>query len=117
MGTSLKVKETGFQSGKSLILVVTGVAAHGLDIKDISVVVNYDFPTRIEEYVHQIGRTGRAGQVLLECHIPSFVSRIGNTQEWGEMSRFDSSGGGGHWESGSHGGGMRDGGFGDVVVA
>ncbi|RZC48322.1 hypothetical protein C5167_041268 [Papaver somniferum] len=50
-----------FRSGKSPILVATDVAARGLDIKDIRVVVNYDFPTGIEDYVHRTGRTGRAG--------------------------------------------------------
>lgn len=50
-----------FRSGKSPVLVATDVAARGLDIKDIRVVVNYDFPTGIEDYVHRIGRTGRAG--------------------------------------------------------
>ncbi|KAK1279522.1 DEAD-box ATP-dependent RNA helicase 40 [Acorus gramineus] len=50
-----------FRSGKSPILVATDVAARGLDIKDIRIVINYDFPTGIEDYVHRIGRTGRAG--------------------------------------------------------
>ncbi|XP_042514250.1 DEAD-box ATP-dependent RNA helicase 40-like [Macadamia integrifolia] len=50
-----------FRSGKSPILVATDVAARGLDIKDIRVVINYDFPTGIGDYVHRIGRTGRAG--------------------------------------------------------
>uniref|UniRef100_A0A803MUF8 RNA helicase n=1 Tax=Chenopodium quinoa TaxID=63459 RepID=A0A803MUF8_CHEQI len=50
-----------FRSGRSPVLVATDVAARGLDIKDIRVVVNYDFPTGIEDYVHRIGRTGRAG--------------------------------------------------------
>nr|POF03124.1 dead-box atp-dependent rna helicase 40 [Quercus suber] len=50
-----------FRSGKSPILVATDVAARGLDIKDIRVVINYDFPTGVEDYVHRIGRTGRAG--------------------------------------------------------
>lgn len=50
-----------FRSGKSPVLVATDVAARGLDIKDIRVVVNYDFPTGVEDYVHRIGRTGRAG--------------------------------------------------------
>jgi ATP-dependent RNA helicase DDX5/DBP2 len=51
-----------FRSGESPILVATDVAARGLDIKDIRLVVNYDFPPSIEDYVHRIGRTGRAGQ-------------------------------------------------------
>lgn len=50
-----------FRSGKCPVLVATDVAARGLDIKDIRVVVNYDFPTGVEDYVHRIGRTGRAG--------------------------------------------------------
>ncbi|KAF6157410.1 hypothetical protein GIB67_004348, partial [Kingdonia uniflora] len=50
-----------FRSGRCPILVATDVAARGLDIKDIRVVINYDFPTGIEDYVHRIGRTGRAG--------------------------------------------------------
>nr|XP_043614476.1 DEAD-box ATP-dependent RNA helicase 14-like [Erigeron canadensis] len=50
-----------FRSGKSPVLVATDVAARGLDIKDIRVVINYDFPTGVEDYVHRIGRTGRAG--------------------------------------------------------
>ncbi|KAH9327750.1 hypothetical protein KI387_007928, partial [Taxus chinensis] len=52
---------TQFRTGKSPILVATDVAARGLDIKDIRIVVNFDFPTGIEDYVHRIGRTGRAG--------------------------------------------------------
>ncbi|CAN4093657.1 unnamed protein product [Withania somnifera] len=50
-----------FRTGRSPVLVATDVAARGLDIKDIRVVVNFDFPTGIEDYVHRIGRTGRAG--------------------------------------------------------
>nr|XP_043634800.1 ATP-dependent RNA helicase-like protein DB10 [Erigeron canadensis] len=50
-----------FRSGKCPVLVATDVAARGLDVKDIRVVVNYDFPTGVEDYVHRIGRTGRAG--------------------------------------------------------
>jgi superfamily II DNA/RNA helicase len=42
-------------------LVATDVVARGLDIKDISFVINYDFPKNIDDYVHRIGRTGRAG--------------------------------------------------------
>jgi len=48
-----------FRTGKSPVLVATDVAARGLDIKDIRVVLNYDFPTGVEDYVHRIGRTGQ----------------------------------------------------------
>ncbi|CAN1853222.1 DEAD-box ATP-dependent RNA helicase 46, partial [Linum perenne] len=50
-----------FRSGRAPLLVATDVAARGLDVKDIRVVINYDFPTGVEDYVHRIGRTGRAG--------------------------------------------------------
>ena len=42
-------------------MVATDVVARGLDIKDISFVINYDFPKNMDDYVHRIGRTGRAG--------------------------------------------------------
>ncbi|MGO4893665.1 DEAD/DEAH box helicase [Flavobacterium sp. W21_SRS_FM6] len=50
-----------FKSGKIRFLVATGVAARGIDIQNLSRVVNYDLPDHVEEYVHRIGRTGRAG--------------------------------------------------------
>ncbi|ROT63942.1 vasa-like protein [Penaeus vannamei] len=50
-----------FRTGVHNILVATAVAARGLDIKGIGVVVNYDLPKDIDEYVHRIGRTGRLG--------------------------------------------------------
>lgn len=51
-----------FRTGRVSVLIATDVASRGLDIKDISHVVNFDFPRHIEDYVHRIGRTGRAGQ-------------------------------------------------------
>jgi ATP-dependent RNA helicase RhlE len=50
-----------FKSGKLKYLVATGVAARGIDIGDLSRVVNYDLPFKPEDYIHRIGRTGRAG--------------------------------------------------------
>ncbi len=52
----------GFQSGKYRVLVATDIAARGIDVSDISLVVNYDLPDNSEDYVHRIGRTGRAGK-------------------------------------------------------
>ncbi|EGF83025.1 hypothetical protein BATDEDRAFT_29115 [Batrachochytrium dendrobatidis JAM81] len=49
-----------FKSGKTPILIATDVAARGLDVKDVKFVINFDFPNNIEDYVHRIGRTGRA---------------------------------------------------------
>ena len=51
-----------FKEGNSGILVATDVAARGLDVKEINFVVNFDLPKNIEDYVHRIGRTGRAGK-------------------------------------------------------
>jgi ATP-dependent RNA helicase DDX5/DBP2 len=51
------------KTGKIKVLVATDVAARGIDIKDINIVINFDFPKRIEDYVHRIGRTGRAGRL------------------------------------------------------
>jgi ATP-dependent RNA helicase RhlE len=51
----------GFANGKHRILVATDVAARGIDVSDIAHVVNYDLPNASEDFVHRIGRTGRAG--------------------------------------------------------
>lgn len=51
-----------FRKDPTAMLVATDVAARGLDIKELEVVINYDMPTNIEDYVHRIGRTGRAGK-------------------------------------------------------
>jgi ATP-dependent RNA helicase RhlE len=50
----------GFRSGKYEVLVATDIAARGLDIADVSHVINYDVPQHPEDYIHRIGRTGRA---------------------------------------------------------
>ncbi|GAB5373286.1 hypothetical protein AAMO2058_001737700 [Amorphochlora amoebiformis] len=51
-----------FRSGRMCILIASDVAARGLDVKGIRVVINYDMPLTMESYVHRIGRTGRAGE-------------------------------------------------------
>jgi len=50
-----------FRAGRTPVLVATDVAARGLDIPNVVHVINYDFPGDIDDYVHRIGRTGRAG--------------------------------------------------------
>ena len=51
-----------FKEGKIDILVATDIAARGLDIEQLPQVVNFDLPNIAEDYIHRIGRTGRAGQ-------------------------------------------------------
>jgi ATP-dependent RNA helicase RhlE len=51
----------GFSTGKHRVLVATDVAARGIDVQDIAHVVNYDLPNASDDFVHRIGRTGRAG--------------------------------------------------------
>jgi len=53
----------GFKNGKFDILVATDVASRGIDVSDISHVINYDMPDTIDAYTHRIGRTGRVDQV------------------------------------------------------
>ncbi|MCI8441679.1 MAG: DEAD/DEAH box helicase [Provencibacterium sp.] len=52
----------GFKSGQVRILVATDVAARGIDVSDVDIVLNYDLPQDMEYYLHRIGRTGRAGK-------------------------------------------------------
>jgi len=52
----------GFKAGKYRILVATDIAARGIDVTGIELVINYDLPDEDENYIHRIGRTGRAGQ-------------------------------------------------------
>ncbi|AUI88309.1 RNA helicase [Vibrio azureus] len=61
-----------FKNGQARVMVATDVAARGLDIEDLPHVVNYDMPFLAEDYVHRIGRTGRAGK---QGHAVSFVNR------------------------------------------
>ena len=60
-----------FANGNCDILVATDVLARGIDISDVNYVVNLDMPTRAEDYVHRVGRTGRAGE---EGYAVSFVT-------------------------------------------
>jgi ATP-dependent RNA helicase RhlE len=61
----------GFKTGKYRILVATDIAARGIDVKGIELVINYDLPEDAENYVHRIGRTGRMGH---EGHAISFAT-------------------------------------------
>ena len=60
-----------FRAGHEKVLVATDVCARGIDIPDVAMVVNYDMPNSIDDYVHRIGRTGRAGN---DGNATSFVT-------------------------------------------
>ena len=49
-----------FKDGKTRVLVATDIAARGIDVEGITHVINFDFPPNAEDYIHRIGRTGRA---------------------------------------------------------
>lgn len=82
-----------FKSGKVRALIATDVAARGIDIQQLEQVVNYDMPFKAEDYVHRIGRTGRAGNSGLaislmsqdEAYLLGDIERLLDTrlpQEW-----------------------------------
>jgi ATP-dependent RNA helicase DDX5/DBP2 len=61
-----------FRSGKAPVMVATDVAARGLHIRGLPYIVNYEFPSRLETYVHRVGRTGR---LATDGHAFSFFTR------------------------------------------
>lgn len=129
-----------FRNGRCPILVATAVAARGLDIPNVTHVINYDLPTDIDDYVHRIGRTGRAGntgiataffnrgnrgvvrelmELLKEANqeVPSFLETIARESSFGGGRGGRSRGGGGRGGGATRdyrkfGGGGGGGGFG-----
>jgi len=106
-----------FKQGKSSLLIATDVAARGLDIDDIRMVVNFDMPKEMDSYVHRIGRTGRAGKTGTAV---TFFNSKTNGKIAGklvqllkrtdqnippELASINSFGGGGGFSSYSRGGG------------
>lgn len=63
-----------FKQGRCCVLIATSVAARGIDIEGIDLVINYDMPDEIEEYVHRIGRTARIGKWLLNDKKKNLIS-------------------------------------------
>jgi len=86
-----------FKSGEIKFLVATGIAARGLDIGELTRVVNYDLPGQVDDYIHRIGRTGRAGAEGEAVSLVSkdnfrelcaIESRLGHIIERKEFSEF-----------------------------
>jgi superfamily II DNA/RNA helicase len=73
-----------FREGKARILVATDIAARGIDVEGIAHVINYDLPQVPEDYVHRIGRTGRAGA---KGHAVSLVTPEDRSQ-WREIAKL-----------------------------
>ena len=65
-----------FKTGVSNVLVATSIAARGLDVKDLVLVVNYEVPNHHEDYVHRVGRTGT---VLSRYSVPICSRKITHT--------------------------------------
>ncbi|KAF9003517.1 DEAD-domain-containing protein [Hymenopellis radicata] len=121
-----------FRTGRTPIMVATAVAARGLDIPNVTHVVNYDLPGDIDDYVHRIGRTGRAGntgvstaffnrgnknivrelvELLREANqeIPSWLETVAHEQAFGGGGGYRGRGSGGRGRGGGRGGaGGRD---------
>lgn len=72
----------GFKSGKYRVLIATDIAARGIDVSGIELVINYDLPSNSEDYVHRIGRTGRAGLAGRAISFATFDQR-------GEVRRIE----------------------------
>lgn len=85
-----------FKSGKIRVLVATDVAARGLDIDDLPHVINYELPHTAEDYVHRIGRTGRAGKqgMAISLFAPEETPRLHDIEKLinRTIERTDSSG-------------------------
>jgi translation initiation factor 4A len=58
-----------FRSGASRVLITTDLLARGIDVQQVSLVINYDLPTNRENYIHRIGRSGRFGALAACCFI------------------------------------------------
>lgn len=75
---------TALRRGNLRILVATDVAARGIDVPDITHVVNFDLPKQAEDYVHRIGRTGRAGRSGIAINLVNH----GDVFQWRRIERF-----------------------------
>ena len=65
------VKE--FRSGESRILISTDLLSRGIDVQQVSVVINYDVPSSIDNYIHRIGRSGRFGRKGVAINLITFT--------------------------------------------
>jgi len=73
-----------FHSGKSRVLVSTDLLARGIDVQQVSVVINYDLPENVESYIHRIGRSGRYGRkgVAINIITGEDIDKIGQIEQY-----------------------------------
>jgi ATP-dependent RNA helicase RhlE len=71
---------SGFQQGRFKILVATDIAARGLHVDDVAHVINYDLPGMAEDFIHRVGRTGRAGALGLASTLVAGAEVLGLRQ-------------------------------------
>ena len=79
-----------FRSGRRPVMIATDVAARGIDVKDVKAVISFDFPGNIEDYIHRIGRTGRAGAKGV-AH--TFMDGGGKDAKYARPHRYNAQGG------------------------
>ena len=74
----------GFRSGEVRVLISTDLLSRGIDVQQVSLVINYDLPRNVESYIHRIGRSGRYGRRGLALNfISNYDKRLIN-----ELERF-----------------------------
>ena len=72
-----------FRSGSSRVLITTDLLARGIDVQQVSLVINYDLPTQPENYLHRIGRSGRFGRKGVAIN---FVTKVKREREGGRKT-------------------------------
>src|SRR5271156_2772703 len=73
---------TGFQQGRYRVLVATDLASRGIHVQDIAHVINYDLPDIAENFIHRVGRTGRAGE-------RGIASTLFGREQWAELMQLE----------------------------
>lgn len=73
-----------FRSGKTRVLVSTDLLSRGIDVQQVSVVINYDVPTRVDSYLHRIGRSGRFGRKGVAINFATYydIKKIKNIEQF-----------------------------------
>lgn len=77
-----------FRAGSSRVLITTDLLAMGIDVQQVSLVINYDMPRSVENYIHRIGRTGRHGKKGLAINLVDPSRTSGEVQALREIERF-----------------------------